>query len=102
MNLKTPSFKRFWSNQEIQKGCEVKIYLGHKTHPFHPLFINVVDYMTNESGLFRYKLYRPKKTDVNVSPSGRNCLNFGLLGSHGFSETQYKTNNAQCSQYSGK
>ena len=51
----------------------------------------------------RKKKKKKKKTnDVNVSPSGRNCLNFGLLDSHGFSEKQNKTNKAQCSQYSGK
>ena len=38
--------------------------------------MNVVDYVTSEIGLFRYKLYLPKN-DGKALSIGRNCLNFG-------------------------
>ena len=38
--------------------------LVHQTHPFQPLFMNVVDYVTSEIGLFRNKLYLPKTTST--------------------------------------
>ena len=53
--------------------------LVYKTHAFQPLFMNVVDYVTSEIGLFRYNLYLPKKKkkkkkkkDVNAPSVGRN------------------------------
>ena len=40
--------------------------------------MNVVDYVTSEIELFRFKLYLPKY-DVNAPSNGRYCLYFGLL-----------------------
>ena len=73
MNLKTPSFKEaFGKIMEYRKGVNAKfstikhdanslLLISPLDPSFHFLFINVVDYVTNEIGLFRYKLYLPKK-----------------------------------------
>ena len=75
------------NSQPLNTMQTADFWLVHQAHPFQPLFMNVVDYVTSEIGLFRYKLYLPKN-DVNAPSIIEIALISGYLVSMDFIKTK--------------